>query len=61
MMMEEEPPRIVARREPGVVYINEVHSTPETQRATEAVISAAQAAGESVILITANGNMVFVA
>ena len=60
MMMEEETPRIVARREPGVVYINEVHSTPETQRATEAVISAAQAAGESVILITANGNMVVV-
>ena len=61
MMMEEETPRIVARREPGFVYINEVHSTPETQRATEAVISAAQAAGESVILITANGDMVFVA
>ncbi len=55
---EEEPePRVVARREPGIVYINELHDTLENRRATSAVIAAANAAGEIVILIAANGDM----
>ena len=54
---EQEQPRVVARREPGIVYINELHDTLENRRATSAVIAAANAAGEIVILIMANGDM----
>ena len=48
---------VIARREPGIVYINELHSTPESRIATEEAIHAAEAAGNRVMFIRANGNM----
>jgi hypothetical protein len=48
---------VIARREPGIVYINELHSTPESRIAMEEAIHAAEAAGNRVMFIRANGNM----
>ena len=48
---------VIARREPGIVYINELHSTPESHIAMEEAIHAAEAAGNRVMFIRANGNM----
>lgn len=47
--------RVVAHREPGIVYIDELHSTPETRRATEEAVAAAEAAGERVVFTSALG------
>ena len=47
--------RVVARREPGIVYIDELHSTPETRLATAEAVAAAEAAGERVVFINAVG------
>ena len=49
--------RIVARREPGIVYIDELHSTPETRIATYEAVAAAEAAGDRVVFTTASGAM----
>jgi predicted transcriptional regulator len=48
---------IVARRETGIVYINEVHCTPETQIATSEAIHEAEAAGDRVVFMCADGTM----
>ena len=40
---------VVARRDIGVVFLRELHSTPETQIATHEAIVAAEAAGDKVI------------
>ena len=48
---------VIARREPGIVYINELHSTPESRIAMEEAIHAAESAGNRVMFIRANGNM----
>lgn len=48
---------VIARREPGIVYINELHSTPESRIAIEEAVSAAEAAGDRVIFMCADGNM----
>ena len=47
--------RVVARREPGIVYIDELHSTPETRLATAEAVATAEAAGERVVFISAVG------
>ena len=47
--------RVVAYRVPGIVYIDELHSTPETRLATEEAVAAAEAAGERVVFISALG------
>ena len=47
--------RVVAHREPGIVYIDELHSTPETRRATEEAVAAAEAAGDRVVFTNALG------
>jgi hypothetical protein len=49
--------RVVARREPGIVYLDEMHSTPETRMATEEAVAAAEAAGERVVFMTVAGNL----
>lgn len=49
--------RVVARRETGIVYIDEMHSTPETRMATDEAVATAEAAGERVVFITANGKL----
>jgi hypothetical protein len=48
---------VIARREPGIVYINELHSTPESRIAIEEVVHAAETAGERVIFMTAHDEM----
>lgn len=48
---------VVARREPGIVYINELHSTPESRIAIEEAIHAAETVGERVIFMRADGRM----
>ena len=53
--LEDARQRVVAYREPGIVYIDELHSTPETRRATEEAVAAAEAAGERVVFISAMG------
>jgi hypothetical protein len=53
--LEDARKRIVARREPGIVYIDELHSTPETRRAMEEVVVAAEAAGDRIVFTNALG------
>ena len=48
---------VIARREPGIVYINELHSTPETRIATEEAIHAAESAGNRVMFVRIDGEM----
>lgn len=48
---------IVARREPGIVYLNELHSTPESRIATVEAIHAAESSGDRVIFMCADGTM----
>jgi len=48
---------IIARREPGIVYLNELHSTPESKIATVEAIHAAEMAGDRVIFMCADGTM----
>ena len=48
---------IIARREEGIVYIHEIHETPEVKIAIEEVVAAAEAAGERVIFIDASGQL----
>ena len=48
---------IVARREPGIVYLNELHSTPESRIATVEAIHAAESSGNRVIFMCADGAM----
>ena len=48
---------VIARREPGIVYINELHSTPESRIAIEEAVHAAETAGERVIFMTAHGEL----
>ena len=44
---------VIARREPGIVYINELHSTPESRIAIEEAVHAAETAGERVVFMCA--------
>lgn len=48
---------VIARREPGIVYINELHSTPESRIAIEEAVHAAETAGERVVFMCANGRL----
>ena len=48
---------IIARREPGIVYLNELHITPESKIATMEAIHAAEMAGDRVIFMCADGTM----
>lgn len=48
---------VVARREPGIVYLNELHNTPESKIATVEAIQAAEMAGDRVIFMCADGTM----
>ena len=48
---------VIARREPGIVYINELHSTPESRIAIEEAVHAAEIAGERVIFMCADGRL----
>jgi hypothetical protein len=48
---------VIARREPGIVYINELHSTPESRIAIEEAVHAAETAGDRVIFMCADGRM----
>jgi hypothetical protein len=48
---------IVARRDSGIVYLNEMHCTPETQIVTAEAIREAEAAGDRVIFMCADGTM----
>jgi hypothetical protein len=48
---------VIARREPGIVYINELHSTPESRIAIEEAVHAAETAGERVIFMCADGRL----
>lgn len=48
---------VIARREPGIVYINELHSTPESRIAIEEAVHAAEIAGDRVIFMCADGRM----
>ena len=48
---------IVARREPGIVYLNELHSTPESRIATVEAIHTAESSGDRVIFMCADGTM----
>ena len=48
---------VVARRETGIVYLNELHCTPETQIATAEAIHQAEAAGDRVVFVCADGTM----
>lgn len=55
--LEDARRRVVARRESGIVYLDEMHSTPETQIATAEAIAAAEANGDRVVIMTASGEM----
>lgn len=55
--LEQARDNIIARREPGIVYINELHSIPESRIAIEEAVNAAEAAGDRVIFMCADGNM----
>lgn len=46
---------VVARREPGLVYINELHSTPESRIAIAEAVHAAEMNGDRVIFVSADG------
>lgn len=46
---------IVARREDGIVYIDEMHETPAVKIAREEVIAEAEAAGQRVVSVGATG------
>lgn len=48
---------VVARREQGIVYLKELHNTPESRIATIEAINAAESAGDRVIIICADGTM----
>ena len=52
--LEDARRRVVARREPGIVYIDEMHCTPETQIATAEAIAAAEANGDRVVFAHAS-------
>ena len=49
--------QIVARREQGIVYIDEMHETPAVKIAREEVIAEAEAAGHRVIFVGATGRL----
>ena len=55
--LEDARRRVVARRESGIVYIDEMHCTPETQIATAEAIAAAEANGDRVVFMSASGEM----
>ena len=55
--LEDARRRVVARRESGIVYLDEMHCTPETQIATAEAIAAAEANGDRVVFMTASGEM----
>ena len=55
--LEDARRRGVARRESGIVYLDEMHSTPETRIATAEAIAAAEANGDRVVVMTASGEM----
>jgi len=55
--LEEARENVVARREQGIVYLKELHNTPESRIATIEAINAAESAGERVIIISADGSM----
>lgn len=47
--------KIVARRENGIVYIDEMHETPEVKIARQEAITEAERNGERVVFVTAHG------
>jgi hypothetical protein len=49
--------QIVARREQGIVYIDEMHETPAVKIAREEVIAEAEAAGHRVVSVGATGRL----
>ena len=53
--LEDARQRIVARREEGIVYIDELHETPAVKIAREEAVAAAEAAGQRVVFTTASG------
>jgi predicted transcriptional regulator len=55
--LEEAREIIIARREPGIVYLKELPSTPESRIATIEAINAAESQGECVIFICADGTL----
>lgn len=46
---------VVARREPGLVYLNELHSTAESRIAIAEAVHAAETNGDRVIFVRADG------
>jgi hypothetical protein len=48
---------VIARRENGIVYINELHATPAARVAPEEAVTAAELAGERVVFMGADGNL----
>jgi hypothetical protein len=55
--LEDARKRIVARREEGIVYIDELHETPEVKIARDEAIFAAEADGQRVIFVGASGRL----
>jgi len=55
--LEEAREIIIARREPGIIYLKELPSTPESRIATIEAINAAESQGECVIFICADGTL----
>ena len=55
--LDEARQMIVARREKGIVYLNELHFTPESKIATVEAIEEAEASGDRVVFISADGTL----
>jgi hypothetical protein len=55
--LEDARKRIVARQEEGIVYIDELHETPEVKIARDEAICAAEAAGQRIIFMGASGRL----
>jgi hypothetical protein len=49
--------QIVARREEGIVYIDEMHETPAVKIAREEAVAEAEAAGHRVVFVGASGQL----
>jgi hypothetical protein len=48
---------VIARRDNGIVYINELHATPASRVAIEEAVNAAEVAGERVVFMTTDGRL----
>ena len=53
--LEEARRRIVGRREEGIVYIDELHETPEVKIAREEAVAEAEATGQRVVFMSVTG------